>query len=225
MRCKNCGSENDDNLYICQNCGSPLYDEDEDIQPEQEEYTPVQPERSAKANVANQKEQKKKQQTIAIIVVLAIILVAIIVGIIVAVASSNKTNDDTTISSETTTIVSTTENDTTRSTTQQTTTTTTQTTTTTTTTTSAKFTVHLSCNEGGEVEGDGSYARGDHVTVIARPDDGYDFDGWYQNGKKISSSTKYSFTVTENRDLQAIFTIVEQDGGDTIDNIDGESDY
>lgn len=31
MRCKNCGSENEDNLYICQNCGSPLYDEDEPI--------------------------------------------------------------------------------------------------------------------------------------------------------------------------------------------------
>ena len=30
MRCKNCGSENDDNLYICQNCGSPLYDESDD---------------------------------------------------------------------------------------------------------------------------------------------------------------------------------------------------
>ena len=29
MRCKNCGSENEDNLYICQNCGSPLYDEDD----------------------------------------------------------------------------------------------------------------------------------------------------------------------------------------------------
>ena len=28
MRCKNCGTENDDNRYICENCGSPLYDED-----------------------------------------------------------------------------------------------------------------------------------------------------------------------------------------------------
>ena len=29
MRCKNCGTENDDNRYICENCGSPLYDENE----------------------------------------------------------------------------------------------------------------------------------------------------------------------------------------------------
>lgn len=29
MRCKNCGTYNDDNRYICETCGSPLYDEDE----------------------------------------------------------------------------------------------------------------------------------------------------------------------------------------------------
>jgi len=29
MRCKNCGFENEDNRYICQNCGSPLFDEEE----------------------------------------------------------------------------------------------------------------------------------------------------------------------------------------------------
>ena len=27
MRCKNCGADNDDNRYICEVCGSPLYDE------------------------------------------------------------------------------------------------------------------------------------------------------------------------------------------------------
>ena len=31
MRCKNCGSENEEGRYICQNCGSPLYDEDEEM--------------------------------------------------------------------------------------------------------------------------------------------------------------------------------------------------
>lgn len=29
MRCKNCGADNDDNRYICEVCGSPLYDEDD----------------------------------------------------------------------------------------------------------------------------------------------------------------------------------------------------
>ena len=27
MRCKNCGADNNDNRYICEVCGSPLYDE------------------------------------------------------------------------------------------------------------------------------------------------------------------------------------------------------
>ena len=31
MRCKNCGADNDDNRYICEVCGSPLYDESEMI--------------------------------------------------------------------------------------------------------------------------------------------------------------------------------------------------
>ena len=31
MRCKNCGTYNDDNRYICETCGSPLYDENEVI--------------------------------------------------------------------------------------------------------------------------------------------------------------------------------------------------
>ncbi len=28
MRCKNCGFDNEEGRYICENCGSPLYDED-----------------------------------------------------------------------------------------------------------------------------------------------------------------------------------------------------
>ena len=42
MRCKNCRFENDDDRFICENCGSPLYDEDEKItpaQPNAENYT------------------------------------------------------------------------------------------------------------------------------------------------------------------------------------------
>lgn len=34
MRCKNCGFDNEEGRYICENCGSPLYDEDNEINPE-----------------------------------------------------------------------------------------------------------------------------------------------------------------------------------------------
>ena len=79
MRCKNCGSENDDNLYICQNCGSPLYDEDDENDAIKEDdlgktrVAPVVP--SSQKNVQNQhrgnqnaknKQNPKKEKTVII---------------------------------------------------------------------------------------------------------------------------------------------------------------
>ena len=40
MRCKNCGFDNEEGRYICENCGSPLYDEDNEINPETITATP-----------------------------------------------------------------------------------------------------------------------------------------------------------------------------------------
>lgn len=233
MRCKNCGSENDDNLYICQNCGSPLYDED-DINEQQNQNTQAiesfnetnRPGRNN--NNQDEKEKKKKQQTIAIIIVLAIVLIAIIAGTIIAVVKANN-NDETTELSQPSSSQSTTEDNdnnytpvqttrqtTTESTTQTTTTTTTTkpTTTTTTTTKAQTFNVTLSCNEGGEVEGDGTYTRGEHITIFARPSDGYEFDGWYSGSAKVSGNTKYSFTVTGDTNLEAVFVLVEEINGE-----------
>jgi uncharacterized repeat protein (TIGR02543 family) len=236
IRCKNCGSENDDNLYICQNCGSPLYDEDEQIN-DPNDTTQVfnaindGNKTTSKNNTPNKnnnsdEENKKKQQTIAVIIILAVILVAIIIGIIVAVAHNSNnteiTTESTTISTtENTTLAQTTSRQTTTETTTKATTESTTQTTTTTTTAPTTFTVSLSCNDGGEVEGDGTYKRGDNVTIIARPDDGYDFDGWYNGSKKVSSNTKYTFTVTDNSNLEAVFVI---SNGDEVDIIDGETD-
>ena len=243
MRCKNCGSENDENLYICQNCGSPLYDEDDtpaaDSDPTQVFKTVSnnnsgQPIRRNEERLEREREaQKKKQQSIIIIVVLAVLLVAIITGIILAVAKGKSNNvqpsTPTVVSSidetetERTTKPTTTET-TTETTTKETTTeeTTTETTTKETTTEKPKtFSVSTSSNNGGETEGDGTYELGETVTVIARPDDGYGFDGWYIGGKKVSSDTSYTFTVTKKVNLKAVFTIenVEPEGED-INNVD-----
>lgn len=236
MRCKNCGSENDDNLYICQNCGSPLYDEDEEINKQTGETQvfsavgaddgkPSQTTNRA-GNEDNEKNNKKKQQTIAVIVILAVILLAIIIGIIIA-AAHNSNSEYTTVSTESTTISTTsetpTQGTTAQTTTQTTTETTTQSTTTTTTTTTTEittFTVTLSCNDGGEVEGDGTYKRGENVTIIAKPDAGYEFDGWYKGSSKVSGNTKYTFTVTDNTGLEAVFVIANTE----VDMLDGGTD-
>lgn len=245
MRCKNCGSENDDNLYICQNCGSPLYDEDDIAQENDVNSTRVfktvntpddgYDEPVRRSNIQKDKEEEKKKQTIIIIAVLAVILVAIIAGTIIAVAHNNKADNTTSSqSSDPSDEASGNYNDnynndndltsqqsTSEKTTESTTEKTTESTTKETTTKIKTFSVSLSCNDGGEVEGDGTYKRGENVTIIARPDDGYAFDGWYNGDKKVSSNTKYTFTVTDNTNLQAVFVIVNDE---PIDNLDGGED-
>lgn len=223
MRCKNCGSENEDNLYICQNCGSPLYDEDDGenevvydddmgktrvapaVQSNQRPASNQSPRNSKNENKNN---NKAKEKTVIIIVVLAVVL-AIVVAVIASVLIGNsKKNNDVEDTSFSTTLAPTTESTTLAPTTAPTTTQTTTETTTQTTTQVTEYTVTASCSQGGEVEGDGVYAQGEKCTVIARADDEYEFDGWYKNGKRVSSNEAYTFTVNGDTELEAVFTYI-----------------
>ena len=49
------------------------------------------------------------------------------------------------------------------------------------------------------------YTHGDKITFIATANEGYKFAGWMENGAVISTDAKYSFTVTDNRDIVATF--------------------
>lgn len=224
MRCKNCGSENDDNLYICQNCGSPLYDEDDENEAVKEDdmgktrVAPVvqsnqrpasnQPPRNNINDNDNKNNNKSKEKTVIIIAVLAVVL-AIVVAVIASVLISNsKKNNDVEDTSFSTTLAPTTEPTTLAPTTAPTTTPTTAETTTQSTTQVTEYTVTASCSQGGEVEGDGVYAQGEKCTVIARADDEYEFDGWYKNGKRVSSNEAYTFTVNGDTELEAVFTYI-----------------
>lgn len=221
MRCKNCGYENDDKLYICENCGSPLYDE-EDIPQEDDGATimfsaiddkgekPIGNATDNSINDDNEDDKKKKQTTITIIV-LAIVLLSIIIGIIVGAVSRSNKNEPTT--AEITTQQTTEEQ---AEPTSPTTAPTTTTTTTEPSTEAQKLIVTLTCNTGGKVEGDGEYMLGDNATLIARPDDGYEFAGWYNGNTKVSSSAKYKFTVTESIKLKAVFVIVQIEDDTTV---------
>lgn len=65
--------------------------------------------------------------------------------------------------------------------------------------------VTASPTAGGSITGGGSYKGGSSCTIIATPNAGYIFDGWYESGTKISSDASYTFTVSSNRTITGIF--------------------
>ncbi len=64
--------------------------------------------------------------------------------------------------------------------------------------------------EGGTVTGDGSFYKGDQVTVTARPAAGYHFVRWMEGGAVLGTASSLTFTVTSDKALTAVF---EKDGG------------
>ncbi len=252
MRCKNCGADNDDNRYICEVCGSPLYDEndfdnangisDDRTQTFKAVNEPDNQVQSRNGNYYNdydkdnqynnrknnEPESKKKgaeKKSIIVIAVLAVILIAIIAS--VAAIAHNKNKENTASSSELTKISTessstsgrydTTKQKTTESTTESTTEKTTK------QTTASLWIINTSSSGGGEAEGDGKYENGKKVTLIARADDGYKFDGWYSNGVKVSSKEEYTFTANQNASFSAVFSPVETHAPDTtVSNSSGD---
>jgi uncharacterized protein (TIGR02145 family) len=73
--------------------------------------------------------------------------------------------------------------------------------------TSAKYVVSATASpaEGGTLKGGGLYAIADISTVEAAPNYGYKFSNWTENGVVVSNLASYSFIVSGNRTLVAIF--------------------
>ena len=68
-------------------------------------------------------------------------------------------------------------------------------------------TVSVTPEEGGTAAGGGVYVYGTEATVVATPADCYDFDGWFVGDILVSEDAEYTFTVTEDVDLVAKFTL------------------
>lgn len=225
MRCKNCGSENNDNLYICQNCGSPLYDDDDDITRSDGStrmFTPpVNPNQQFDDPTANayheqraaererQKEEAAKKKQVAVIVVLLIVLIAIIAGIIIAIAHGKGDNGDTTVASFSSSEGIEDESDVSSSSRKSESTEENEKEKTTESTTSERsgkdYRITVSTNDAGNADGGGTYKKGDTATVWCSADDDSEFIGWYKNGECVSTSTRYTFTVSGNAHLVARF--------------------
>ena len=65
--------------------------------------------------------------------------------------------------------------------------------------------------ENGSVLGNSKYVKGDYVSLIAVPDDGYEFMGWYKGDEFLSYSYVYNFTAKEDVSIKAMFNKVEED--------------
>jgi hypothetical protein len=60
--------------------------------------------------------------------------------------------------------------------------------------------------QGGDVEGGGSFKPGAKATLTAKPEQGYKFVGWYENGTKVYDSLTYDLTVNENHNIIGKFS-------------------
>ena len=77
--------------------------------------------------------------------------------------------------------------------------------------------VYVTATAGGTASGAGVFTLGSSVTVSATPNDGYMFAGWRENGGStiISTAQNYTFTLTGQTDLVAVFGSTDSgEGGD-----------
>lgn len=72
---------------------------------------------------------------------------------------------------------------------------------------------------GGSVSGDGDYEEGKEVTLTATANAGYAFVGWKKNGALVSTNAEYTFTVTNDCELVAVFKANDSSISD-ISNLD-----
>ena len=73
--------------------------------------------------------------------------------------------------------------------------------------TSITITTTASPSNGGTATGGGTFRPDDPVTLMAMPNSGFAFDGWYENGSRVSTNAVLSFNAAVGRSLQARFTL------------------
>jgi hypothetical protein len=67
------------------------------------------------------------------------------------------------------------------------------------------ITVRASPSTYGTVSGGGKFAEGTSHTVTATPNSGHTFFHWTNNGRVVSTSASYIFTLSANVTLVAVF--------------------
>lgn len=87
-----------------------------------------------------------------------------------------------------------------------------------------RWTVTANAGIGGTVSGGGTYEENTAVTVTATPDNGYQFMRWEENGAQVSTDAAYTFILTTDRTLTAVFerTATDDDASGDTDSDAGE---
>ena len=69
------------------------------------------------------------------------------------------------------------------------------------------YTITATANpeHGGTLTGAGQYEHGEQCTLIATANEGFTFAKWTENDTQVSTDAEYSFTVTDDRSLVAVF--------------------
>ena len=69
---------------------------------------------------------------------------------------------------------------------------------------------YVSDHDMGTVVGGGNYVEGSPVKLLAMPDDGYAFQGWYSESALVSTNEFYEFTAREDICLNAVFAEISE---------------
>lgn len=68
-----------------------------------------------------------------------------------------------------------------------------------------KIQIVLKSSVGGTVSGGGNYDYGSNITLRAIPENGYDFEGWYENNVKLHNQPEFGIVTDKDRTLEAVF--------------------
>ena len=92
-------------------------------------------------------------------------------------------------------------------------------------------TINVASNDEtlGTVSGGGTYVYGEKVTLIANPNIGVEFVGWYENDTLVSKDNPYTFNAEFNRNINGKFAIktyqVKVEYNSSMGSISGEGSY
>lgn len=71
-----------------------------------------------------------------------------------------------------------------------------------------KVDVKVNPASAGTIMGTGTYSKGQTATLVATPNEGFEFTNWTLNGTPVSSNPNYTFTINQDVTYQANFEAV-----------------